>query len=117
MALCVPFVLLLLLAEPLLLAAGQDAELAASAAHFCMLLAPGVPPLVVFLCLTKFLQSQDILAPCVYVGLLGNPNPYPNPNPNSNPNPNPNPNSYRNGNPNSSPNPNPNPNPIPRQPT
>ena len=68
----VPMCGLLALAGPILHALGQTPEIVASASRFCLLLIPGVPPLFLAQCLTKYLQSQDILAPAVYIGLAAN---------------------------------------------
>ena len=72
LAICVPFVGILLVAEPILLMVRVDAALSASAGEFCLLLAPGVLPYFVFHALTKFLQAQSILLPSVVIGLAAN---------------------------------------------
>ena len=56
LVLSLPFVLLLALSEPILLATGMNATLATNAAHFDLALIPGVPPYVAFFALTKYLQ-------------------------------------------------------------
>ena len=63
LALCVPFAAVLLSAGPLLAATGLEAALARAAGGFCARLVPGVPPFVVYLALTKWLQAQRILLP------------------------------------------------------
>lgn len=70
--LCIPFAVLLGLTEPILVAFGQDVKLSADAGEFCMYLIPGILPFFLFLCLTKYLQAQGILAPSVILGLAAN---------------------------------------------
>jgi MATE family multidrug resistance protein len=72
MLLTIPYVVLLTLTEPILLTAGFHAPLATRAAEFCRLLIPGVVPHVAFQVALKFLQSQSIVAPAVYVALIAN---------------------------------------------
>lgn len=72
LVLCLPVMGLLASAEPLLVAFGQDELLSAGAGEFCMHLIPGIAPFFLFICLTKYLQSQGILAPVVYVGVAAN---------------------------------------------
>jgi len=72
LGLSVPLAGSLFLAEPILLAMGQDAVLAERAGTFCRLLVPGVFPFFVFLGLTKYLQAQRILAPSVWIALFAN---------------------------------------------
>lgn len=60
------------LATTIYAAIGQKPELAALAGDFCIHLIPGYPPFVLFLALTKYLQTQNILAPSVVVGVLAN---------------------------------------------
>jgi putative MATE family efflux protein len=55
-----------------LLTAGFHAPLATRAAEFCRLLIPGVVPHVAFQVALKFLQSQSVVAPAVYVALIAN---------------------------------------------
>lgn len=71
-ALCMPFAILLSLTEPILVAFGQDARMSEGAGEFCMHLIPGILPFFWFLCLTKYLQAQGILAPSVVIGLAAN---------------------------------------------
>lgn len=71
-ALSLPVAGFLALAEPLLLGIGQEPSVAAEAGRFCVRLIPGVPPFIAFLCLSKCLQAQNILAPAVYIALLAN---------------------------------------------
>jgi multidrug resistance protein, MATE family len=70
--LSLPVAVFLGLAEPMLLGIGQEPHVAASAGVFCTRLIPGVPPFIAFLCLSKCLQSQNVLAPAVYIALLSN---------------------------------------------
>jgi len=70
--LCVPAGILLALAEPILLAFGQDEVLSAKAGEFCLYLILGIAPFFAFMCLTKYLQAQGILAPVVYVSIAAN---------------------------------------------
>jgi len=72
LALCLPVMGLLAIAEPILLAFGQDELLSAGAGQFCMHLIPGIAPYFFVMCLTKYLQAQGILAPVVYVGVAAN---------------------------------------------
>ena len=71
-ALSIPVACFLGLAEPMLRSIGQDPLIARSAGHFCLGLIPGVPPFIAFLCLSKCLQAQHILAPAIYVALVAN---------------------------------------------
>ena len=72
LALGFPFMLLLGVAEPLLVAVNMDAELASKAGLFCKHLIPGVLPFFAFSSLSKFLQAQDILFPAVAIGAVSN---------------------------------------------
>ena len=72
LALSLPCMLFLSRAETMLLAIGQEPELAASSGAFCTRLVPGIPPFVAFLTLTKYLQAQSILAPLVGIALVAN---------------------------------------------
>ena len=72
MLITLPFMQLLYVAEPLLLAARMDVELAKSAGRFCRLLIPGVVPFFAFTALSKFLQAQDILNPAVVIAAVAN---------------------------------------------
>ena len=72
LAMCLPYVAILLAAEPILLMVRVEPALAKSAAEFCIHLAPGVPPYFVFTALTKFLQAQSILLPSVAIGFAAN---------------------------------------------
>ena len=51
---------------------GQDHELAAAAAEFSYRLIPGLFPYYLFKVQTKYLQSQNRLAPCAWIGLFAN---------------------------------------------
>ena len=53
-------------------AIGQNPELAQLAGDFCIHLIPGYFPYVLFLALTKYLQTQGILTPSVAVGFVSN---------------------------------------------
>ena len=72
LVLSLPFMLILSIAGPVLLAVGVEAALADSAGLFCNYLVMGVPPFFVFQVLTKHLQAQSILAPAVLVGTVCN---------------------------------------------
>ena len=72
LVLCLPLAGLLCVAEPFLLAIGQDPVLAERAGTFCMLLVPGIPAHFAFIGLGKYLMSQGILAPSVYIALAAN---------------------------------------------
>lgn len=72
MAACVPMGVLLGLCEPFLRLLNQDAELSAMAGDFCVRLIPGLPPLYLFMVLTKYCQSQGILSPSVIIGVVAN---------------------------------------------
>jgi multidrug resistance protein, MATE family len=50
----------------------QKPELAKMAGKFCGNLIPGYPPFIVYLVLTKYLQTQHILTPSVVVGFVSN---------------------------------------------
>lgn len=62
MALCGPFMQLIV----------SDPKLAQEAGYFALRLIPGLFPYYWFKVLTKYLQTQDILAPLVWVGLFAN---------------------------------------------
>jgi MATE family multidrug resistance protein len=51
---------------------GQDDELSDAAAQFSYRLLPGLLPYYLFKVLTKYLQSQNLLAPGVWIGVLAN---------------------------------------------
>jgi len=51
---------------------GQDHELSDAAAQFSYRLLPGLLPYYLFKVLTKYLQSQNLLAPGVWIGVLAN---------------------------------------------
>jgi MATE family multidrug resistance protein len=51
---------------------GQDYELSNTAAQFSYRLLPGLLPYYLFKVLTKYLQSQNLLAPGVWIGILAN---------------------------------------------
>ena len=42
------------------------------AGDFCVRLIPGLPPLYLFMVLTKYCQSQGILSPSVIIGVVAN---------------------------------------------
>ena len=42
------------------------------AGDFCVRLIPGLPPLYLFMVLTKYCQSQGILSPSVIIGVIAN---------------------------------------------
>ena len=68
-ALTVPVMALMMVVEPMLKGIEQDDELSALAGSFCVQLVWGIPPYYWFQVYTKYLQSQHILAPPVYMGL------------------------------------------------
>ena len=51
---------------------GQDSELADAAGEFSFRLIPGLFPYYLFKVLTKYLQTQNILAPSVWIGVFAN---------------------------------------------
>merc|ERR1740124_270233 len=57
---------------PLMSLFGQDPELVNIAADFSYRLVPGLFPYFLFKVLTKYLQSQSILAPSVWIGIVAN---------------------------------------------
>lgn len=71
-ALCVPVIAVMLIVEPLLRSIEQDPELSRLAGAFCRNLTWGIPPYYWTQIATKYLQSQHILAPPVYIALLAN---------------------------------------------
>ena len=71
-ALSIPVAIFLACAEQLLLGIGQEPQVAASAGRFCIGLIAGVPPFIAFLCLSKCLQAQNILAPAICIALIAN---------------------------------------------
>ena len=62
MALCAPVMKLF----------GQDSDLADAAGEFSYRLIPGFFPLYLFKVLTKYLQTQNLLGPGVWIGVLAN---------------------------------------------
>lgn len=60
------------LCQPAMVAFGQDKDIAAAAGDFSCRLIPGLIPYYIFKVLTKYLQTQNIVAPGVYIGLLAN---------------------------------------------
>eukprot|EP00979_Chaetoceros_neogracilis_P005040 scaffold861_cov231-Chaetoceros_neogracile.AAC.15 len=60
------------LCEPCMILFGQDPDIAAAAGEFSYRLIPGFIPYFVFKVLTKYLQTQNRVAPSVYIGLLAN---------------------------------------------
>lgn len=70
--LCIPCVVVLSVAEPCLVAMGQNPKLSKLAGGYCLRLIPGLPAHYGFVVLTKYLQAQGILAPSVWVGLAAN---------------------------------------------
>lgn len=71
-ALTVPVMALMMVVEPMLKGIEQDDELSALAGSFCVQLVWGIPPYYWFQVYTKYLQSQHILAPPVYMGIVAN---------------------------------------------
>jgi len=60
------------LCEPCMVLFGQDPDIASAAGEFSYRLIPGFIPYYVFKVLTKYLQTQNRVAPSVYIGLLAN---------------------------------------------
>jgi MATE family multidrug resistance protein len=60
------------LCEPFMVLFGQDPDIAKAAGEFSYRLIPGLIPYFVFKVLTKYLQTQNRVAPSVYIGLLAN---------------------------------------------
>jgi len=60
------------LCEPCMVLFGQDPDLAAAAGQFAYRLIPGLIPYYAFKVLTKYLQTQNILAPGVFIGIVAN---------------------------------------------
>jgi MATE family multidrug resistance protein len=67
--LCMPVVLLWCNAEELLLRAHQDPTVAAMSAQYIHLFSLGLFPALVFDCLKRALQSQQLLAPIIHVSI------------------------------------------------
>jgi putative efflux protein, MATE family len=63
---------LIALCEPCMVLFGQDKTIAAAAGEFSYRLIPGLMPYYIFKTLTKYLQTQNIVAPSVYIGLIAN---------------------------------------------
>jgi MATE family multidrug resistance protein len=63
---------LIALCEPCMVLFGQDKSIAAAAGEFSYRLIPGLMPYYIFKALTKYLQTQNIVAPSVYIGLIAN---------------------------------------------
>jgi MATE family multidrug resistance protein len=61
---------ILLSAEPILLAMKMETQLSVDAATYVSYLLPGMFANVAFLVLQKYLQSQEIVAPCVYIAAV-----------------------------------------------
>eukprot|EP00002_Diphylleia_rotans_P033815 TRINITY_DN7226_c0_g1_i1.p1 TRINITY_DN7226_c0_g1~~TRINITY_DN7226_c0_g1_i1.p1 ORF type:complete len:608 (-),score=124.62 TRINITY_DN7226_c0_g1_i1:239-2062(-) len=71
--LCIPLCILVALSEPILRdVLGQDPDLSERTGRFCLPLLPGVPFLAVALILQKHLQTQGIMSPALYAGLVAN---------------------------------------------
>ena len=64
--------LLLLAAETVLVSIKMEGELSAKAAMYVTYLVPGMFPNIAFSVVQKYLQSQGILKPCVYIALISN---------------------------------------------
>lgn len=62
----------LAICHPVMVMLGQNPELSYVAGHFSFRLIPGIFPYYAFKVLTKHLQTQDILAPSVGIGILAN---------------------------------------------
>lgn len=62
----------LAICEPVMLLLGQDRDISHEAGRFSLRLIPGIFPYYAFKVLIKHLQTQDILAPSVIVGILAN---------------------------------------------
>jgi MATE family multidrug resistance protein len=60
------------LCEPCMVLFGQDPDLAAAAGQFSYRLIPGLIPLYAFKVLTKYLQTQNNVAPGVVIGFMAN---------------------------------------------
>jgi MATE family multidrug resistance protein len=60
------------LCEPCMVLFGQDPDLAAAAGQFSYRLIPGLIPYYAFKVLTKYLQTQNDVAPGVVIGLMAN---------------------------------------------
>jgi MATE family multidrug resistance protein len=60
------------LCEPCMVLFGQDPDIAAAAGEFSYRLIPGLIPYYAFKVLTKYLQTQNNVAPGVIIGLLAN---------------------------------------------
>jgi MATE family multidrug resistance protein len=69
---CVPLGALLAGGGDLLELAGLDPDLTGLAGDYILRLLPGILPHFTFLCLTKYLQCQHILAPSVWIGVAAN---------------------------------------------
>lgn len=63
---------LLSICEPVMVMLGQEEDLAHEAGRFSNRLIPGIFPYYAFKVLIKHLQTQDILAPGVVIGILAN---------------------------------------------
>ena len=69
----IPASLVLLFAEKVLVdVLHQDHHLAELSGPFCRYLIPGILPLLLFMCLTKYLQTQNILKISIYIALVSN---------------------------------------------
>lgn len=56
--------------EPILVLLRQDEDIARLAGYYTLVLIPGLPFVMVFECLKKYLQSQSIMAPIFYAMLV-----------------------------------------------
>ena len=63
---------LMFFVEPILKGIEQDDTLSELAGSFCVQLVWGIPPYYWFQVYTKYLQSQHILSPPVYMGIVAN---------------------------------------------
>jgi MATE family multidrug resistance protein len=69
----VPFAILWLCSEPVFLALGQEAYIAKDSCRFLSALIPGGLGYILFECMKKYLQAQEIMRPGTYVLLITSP--------------------------------------------
>lgn len=69
---CFVVVPIVAIVKPLMILFGQDPNLSEEAGQFSYRLLFGLPPLYAFKLLCKYLQTQNIIAPTIYIGLISN---------------------------------------------
>jgi MATE family multidrug resistance protein len=69
---CVPGGVIQALAEPALLALGQESSVAADAGLYCILRLPSIPGFLLYIALRTYMQGRGIVWPAFWVSVLAN---------------------------------------------